>query len=89
MPITKTYPTTHFIRAYKSLPEKIKILAKERESIFLVNPFDNRLKTHKLKGKLSNYWAYSVDYQHRIIFRFIDQETVLYFDIGTHDIYNR
>ena len=89
MPITKIYPTTHFTKAYKNLPEEIKKLAQSREAIFFVNPFDNRLKTHKLKGKLKDYWSYSVDYQHRVIFRFVDKETVLYFDIGKHDIYNR
>lgn len=89
MAIIKIYPTTHFIKAYENLPEEIKKLAQQRESIFLANPFDHRLKTHKLKGKLKNHWSYSVDYQYRIIFRFIDKETVLCFDIGKHDIYNR
>lgn len=87
MPINKIYPTTHFIRAYKSLPEEIKVRSKQREKIFKANPFAPRLKTHKLKGKFKGYWSYSVDYQYRILFRFIDNETILYHDIGTHEIY--
>lgn len=87
MVITKIYPTTHFVRAYKNLPEKIKDYAKHKEKIFKTNPFDPRLKTHKLKGKLKNYWSYSIDYDYRIMFRFIDEGTVLYYDIGTHAIY--
>ncbi|MCM8784557.1 MAG: type II toxin-antitoxin system mRNA interferase toxin, RelE/StbE family [Candidatus Omnitrophica bacterium] len=87
MVITKIYPTTHFIKAYKSLPEEIKLRAKKREKIFKTNPFDPRLKTHKLKGRLRDYWSYSVDYQYRILFRFINDETVLYYDIGTHSVY--
>lgn len=87
MPINKIYPTAHFIKAYKSLHEEIKVRSKHREKIFKANPFDSRLKTHRLKGKLKDYWSYSVDYQYRILFRFIDNETVLYHDIGTHDIY--
>ncbi|MFH1246081.1 MAG: type II toxin-antitoxin system mRNA interferase toxin, RelE/StbE family [Candidatus Omnitrophota bacterium] len=87
MPINKIYPTTHFIKSYKSLPGEIKEHSKHREKIFKANPFDSRLKTHKLKGKFKDYWSYSIDYQYRILFRFIDNETILYHDIGTHDIY--
>ena len=87
MEINSIYPTTHFIKAYKNLPESIKLSAKHKEIIFKANPFNPILKTHKLKGKLRNYWSYSVDFQHRVIFRFIDSETVIYYDIGAHDIY--
>ncbi len=87
MTIGKIYPTNHFIRAYKSLPEKIKLRAKQREKIFKANPYDPRLNTHRLKGRFKNYWSYSINYEYRIMFRFIDDETVLYHDIGTHDIY--
>ena len=60
---------------------------KEREKIFINDPLDKRLKTHKLKGKLKNYWSYSIDYHYRILFRFVDKETVIYYDVGTHDVY--
>jgi len=87
MPINRIYPTTHFIKAYKSLPVEIRLRAKQKERIFRNNPFDSCLKTHKLKGKLKDCWSYSIDYQYRILFRFIDKETILYYDIGTHNIY--
>lgn len=87
MTISAIYPTTHFIKAYKSLPENIRLSAKRKETIFKTNPFDPILKTHKLKGKLKDYWSYSIDFQHRIIFGFIDSETVIYYNIGTHAIY--
>ena len=56
MAISKIYPTNHFIKSYKMLPENIKTVAKNREIAFVNNPFDKRLKTHKLKGKLKDYW---------------------------------
>ena len=87
MAISTIYPTAHFIKVYKNLPEEIKLSGKQKEEIFKINPFDSRLKTHKLKGKFKDYWAYSVNYQYRIMFKFIDDNTVLYYDIGTHDIY--
>jgi len=54
---------------------------------FTNNPFDPSLKTHKLTGKLSNYWSFSVDYHTRILFEFIDEKTAGFIDIGTHEIY--
>jgi hypothetical protein len=33
--------------------------------------FDPRLRTHKLKGELSAYWAYSVNREYRVLFRFL------------------
>ena len=87
MAISKIYPTNHFIKSYTMLSENIKTVAKKREMIFTNNPFDQRLKTHKLKGKLKDYWSYSINYQYRILFRFLDKETVIYHDIGTHEIY--
>jgi mRNA-degrading endonuclease YafQ of YafQ-DinJ toxin-antitoxin module len=38
---------------------------------FTSNPFDQKLKTHKLTGKLQGLWAFSVDYNCRVIFRFM------------------
>ncbi|MDO8733930.1 MAG: type II toxin-antitoxin system RelE/ParE family toxin [Elusimicrobiota bacterium] len=87
MPITKIYPASHFVKTYKKLPENIKIRAKQQEKKFIVNPFDTSLKTHKLKGELEGFWSYSVNYQYRILFRFIKGDEVLYYDIGTHEIY--
>ena len=87
MSVTTIYPTTHFIRSYKTLPRPIQAKAKQKEQIFKADPFDPRLKTHKLRGKLEGLWSYSVTFEYRILFRFIDQQTVLYHDIGTHDVY--
>ena len=67
----------------KSPQLKIKFAAKLK--IFEQNPFDPSLKTHKLSGILKDYWAFSIDYDIRIIFKFIDPQTVLLIDIGSHD----
>ncbi len=87
----KIYYSNKFIRDYKRLPNKVKELAEEKESIFLKNPFNPKLKTHKLhgkfKGKIEKYWSFSVDYKYRIIFRFISKEEVRFYLIGTHKIY--
>lgn len=57
-------------------------------SIFLTDYSDPRLKTHKLAGELKNYWSFSVDYHLRVLFKFVDRTTVIFLDIGTHEIYH-
>ncbi len=50
--------------------------------------FHPQLKTHKLKGKLKNCWACSVEYDLRIVFEVVkynSEEVILLQTIGTHD----
>jgi mRNA-degrading endonuclease YafQ of YafQ-DinJ toxin-antitoxin module len=50
--------------------------------------FHPRLKTHKLKGRLSGSWACSAGYDLRIIFQFVKhrgKDALLLEGIGTHD----
>jgi addiction module RelE/StbE family toxin len=54
------------------------------------DPFDQKLKSHKLQGILEDTWACSVAYDLRIIFTFVknttnDETEILLIDIGTHD----
>ncbi len=83
--------TSRFMRAYKKLPTEIKTKLYESEVIFRKNPFDPRLKTHKLAAEFRGYLAFSVDYKTRVIFRFKqDDEQIVYFEsIGDHGIYKR
>jgi addiction module RelE/StbE family toxin len=53
--------------------------------LFEEDPFNPILRTHKLSGILKEYWAFSIDYNLRVIFKFIDSNTALLIDIGTHD----
>jgi mRNA-degrading endonuclease RelE of RelBE toxin-antitoxin system len=39
----------------------------------------------KLGGKLAGQWAFSIDEDYRVLFEFIDSDSVLLIDIGTHD----
>jgi len=79
--------TAKFNRNYKKLPQEIKEKAKKKEIIFRNNPFDPRLKTHKLHGDDKNYWSFSIDYNNRIKFYFSKNNEFLFIDIGTHKIY--
>jgi mRNA interferase YafQ len=52
--------------------------------LFSKTPFDRRLRTHKLSGKLEGFWAFSVTYDCRVIFKFLNGDEVLLIDIGGH-----
>lgn len=85
--ILQTHASKQYIKSFKKLPEEIHALLVEREKIFMADPFDNRLKTHHLSGKLSHVWSYSVNYHYRVLFKFIGKQVVLYLDVGTHEVY--
>ena len=83
----KIYYSGKFSKGYKKLPKEIKLLAEEKENIFRVNPSDPRLKTHKLKGKLSDFYSFSISYHWRIVFHFEKDNTIIFDTIGTHEVY--
>jgi len=67
-----------FKRQYKKLPEDIKTRAEKMEAVFRKNPFDPRLKTHKLHVSQDGFMSFSVDYSYRTSLSFI-MPTQLFF----------
>ena len=62
-----------FKRSYKKRISSDTLLKKkfwDALDLFSHHPFDARLKTHKLTGKLSGLCAFSIAYDCRIVFRF-------------------
>ncbi len=76
-----------FEKKYKKLPKKVKSKAQIKEQLFRDNPFHPILRTHKLHGKEKESWTFWIDYIYRIKFIFLEEDIVLFLDIGTHDIY--
>lgn len=72
---------------YRKIPVKIRILAEKKERLFRMSAHDPRLKTHALSGELEGRWSFSVNYQYRIVFRFVEDKTVAFLAIGTHEVY--
>lgn len=76
-----------FRRKFRKSTTCSKQLILDKTYIFINNPFNPELKTHKLTGKLSDYWSFSLNYSLRILFKFIDDNTVGFVDMGGHEIY--
>lgn len=81
------YYSSKFAKEYKRLSLRVKLLAEKKENLFRKNPFAPALKTHKLTGKLKEYYSFSIDYQYRIIFEFRNDGIIWFHSIGTHEIY--
>lgn len=81
------YYSSKFEREYKKLPKEIKKLAEEKEVVFRKNPFDSKLNTHKLHGRLKEYWAFSINDKYRIIFDLVKKDTVWFHSVGDHSLY--
>jgi len=83
----EVFYSSGFERAYEELELVIKKKAERRVEIFCGDVFDKRLGTHKLHGKLKEFWAFSIDDKNRIAFKFLDDRAVIFLDVGDHDIY--
>lgn len=81
------YYSSKFAREYKKLSLTVKKHAEAAEKIFRKNPFSEKLRTHKLGGKLKNYRAFSINSKCRIIFEFYKKDVVWFHSIGDHSIY--
>ena len=59
----------------------------DRLEIFIKDPFESKLKTHKLSGKLKDLWSFSIEYDLRVVFYFIKDKPkkAIFVDIGTHN----
>jgi mRNA-degrading endonuclease YafQ of YafQ-DinJ toxin-antitoxin module len=88
MEVREIRVTVKFERQYKKLPEAVRRAARDKEIIFRQNPFDARIATHKLHGIEKEAWSFSVTHSHRIKFVFLTSHSVLFLEIGAHDIYS-
>jgi len=76
----------HWLKYLAGLTEKQKEHLRERLAIFKGDVFDKRLKTHRLKGNLKEYYAFSISYSDRIVFKIIEDSSVYFIEIGGHDV---
>ena len=85
--MTDIVPTSGFRKAFKRKVrgnKNLEVRFRDRVAIFQKNPFDPRLKTHRLAGQLQGLWSFSIDYDIRVVFSFAERNKALFVDIGTH-----
>ncbi|RJR16206.1 type II toxin-antitoxin system mRNA interferase toxin, RelE/StbE family [Candidatus Microgenomates bacterium] len=62
------------------LPKRIRSQVK----LFRKNPNDTRIRNHKLRGRMSNLYSFSITEDIRIVYEKIGKNTVRFLKIGTH-----
>lgn len=86
----KFKPTEQFWKSFYALSSAQKESTRGAWLIFKNNPFDPRLRTHKIHRLSSHYgriiYAVEIEGDLRAVF-FIKDDCVITVDIGTHDIY--
>ena len=77
-----------FKKAYKNKLKQYPVIRQQLSAalkLFVKDPFHPTLKTHKLGGPLKGNFAFSLGYDLRVVFKFLDKEEVFLETIGTHD----
>jgi addiction module RelE/StbE family toxin len=73
-----------FKKVIKNNPQRLSIF-NERIKLLGSDPFHPKLKTHKLKGNLKHLWAFSIEYDLRVVFYFFKEDEIVLESIGKHD----
>lgn len=76
-----------FVRNYRNLPTELKNETKEAIDLFKERDNHKLLKVHKLHGKMKDRYSFSVNFRYRIVFRYMNKNTVALLSLGDHDIY--
>lgn len=77
-----------FKKAFRKRIKKDVVLEKRfwrKLEVFIENPFERELRTHKLSGTLEGLWSFSVEFDCRVIFYFPEEDKAMFIDIGKHD----
>jgi len=68
------------LKQYPEIKEQLTAALK----LFSKDQFHQSLKTHKLGGPLKGNYAFSLAYDLRVVFKFLDKEGIFLETIGTH-----
>jgi plasmid maintenance system killer protein len=78
-----------FLRQFKKLPIPLQEEVFEKIEMFKNITNHPKLKVHKLHGDLKNYFSFSVNYRHRIVFIWeIQNKSAVLFAISDHAVYS-
>ena len=76
-----------FIRQYNKLEEDLKIEVLDKIELLKNKANHRKIKVHRLHGRLSGNWSFSINYKIRVVFEFISKEEIVVLAIGDHAVY--
>jgi mRNA-degrading endonuclease YafQ of YafQ-DinJ toxin-antitoxin module len=76
-----------FVRIFDELEVDLQNEIQEKINIFRDPRYHKQLRVHKLHGALKHLYSFSVNYEIRIVFKYLSANEVALLQIGNHDIY--
>ncbi len=73
-----------FKKQYKKLPIKFQKQFDERFRLFVVDPTNQKLRVHPLKGKFTGHWSMDISGDIRALYIKRGEEVIIFALIGTH-----
>lgn len=77
-----------FLKTIKKLKPNLQAEVIHRVEMLKEEKNHQALRVHKLKGKLKDRYSFSVDHKNRIIFNYIEVDTIYLLNFGGHEIYD-
>ena len=77
-----------FIKNLKKVKGELKEEILNRVEMLTNESNHEMLRVHKLKGRLKGRYSFSIDYKHRIVFLYLDENTIYLLNFGGHEVYN-
>lgn len=76
-----------FVKRIKELDEELRQEVFKKIELLKHKSNHRILKVHKLHGRLSGYFSFSINYRIRAVFQFESKNEITLLNIGDHDIY--
>ena len=73
-----------FKKQYKKLPIEFQKQFDERARLFVVDPTNQKLRVHPLKGKFIGHWSIDISGDIRALYIKRGEEIIIFALIGTH-----
>jgi mRNA-degrading endonuclease RelE of RelBE toxin-antitoxin system len=80
--------TPEFFRRLKRLDSRQQEAVFKKIESFRDRGNHQRLKVHKLHGKYTGFFGFSIDHKNRVMFEWISDEEARLHTVGDHSIYN-
>lgn len=74
----------NFDKKYRKLNSKIQNSVDKRIKLFISDKFNLTLNNHPLSGKYSNFWSINITGDYRAVYYFLEVDSVIFVEMGTH-----
>jgi toxin HigB-1 len=76
--------TNEFRKRFSELPLLLQKKFIKQLDIFKQTPFHTSLHTEKLQPKQKQIWSFRIDQTYRVLFRYLDDGSVILLTVGHH-----